>query len=126
MEIEILYPEAKTKHYNIVWEGGIIKRIDNLSENQFICFWNSPGLYKSTFNDKSFHLVLLLNENNDIIKIRSLYPCIISEEIIPWEMTDEEAREINKQAKVILAEKNEHIGFIDSMIDCVKGEQNNE
>ncbi len=116
--VEIKYPERETQNFKIIWENDWIYKIENLPEGKFFVFDNEDiRWFEKTCSNEEIELVILIDyKNKKILKIRSLSPCIYSEEFRELILTPEDIERIDKEWQEIVKEMPKHMAEIDEEI----------
>jgi len=120
--IEVKYPNKQMQNYKIIWENDWLAKIENLPEGKFLVFDKEDILFfeRACFNEE-WELVFLIDyKTKQILKIRSLSPCIYTEEFQIIEITDEMKKEIDKRIQDKYNEMPAHLTEVTKMIDLLK------
>lgn len=120
--IEVKYPDKQMQNYKIIWENDWLAKIENLPEGKFLVFDKEDTLFfdRACFNEE-WELVFLIDyKTKQILKIRSLSPCIYTEEFQTIEITDEMKKEIDKRIQDKYNEMPAHLAEVTKMTDLLK------
>ena len=110
------------QNYKIIWENDWLAKIENLPEGKFLVFDKEDILFfeRACFKEE-WELVFLIDyKTKQILKIRSLSPCIYTEEFQIIEITDEMKKEIDKRIQDKYNEMPAHLTEVTKMIDLLK------
>ena len=102
MMVEVKFPERPVRHYSIHWINDWVGRVDGLTEGEFIVFdTDDKNLFDIVASKNYFELVMLVNsKNHELLKLRSLSPCIYH---TSYEVINTSLEEIRREAHEVLA-----------------------
>lgn len=108
--IDVKYPDRPVETYRIVWEGDWILKIEGLPDSEFVCFdEHDKSFYDDAIKSDHFEIVILLNSKKQILKMRSLSPCVYTEEFREIKISARLIAKIDRKAQSVVMESKEYL-----------------
>jgi hypothetical protein len=108
--IDVRYPKRRARAYNIHWVNNWVDRVDGLAECEFIVLdVTDERLYNIVASKDAFELVILVNSDHEVLKVRSLSPCVYT---VSHEVVEVSPEEIKREAQEVLAQAKIDLGVI--------------
>ena len=117
--IEVKYSDRETQNFKITWEDNWIGNVDNLPHGKFVVYdIQDICFYEMATHNEDFELIFLIDaKRKQILRIRSLSPCIYTEEFTEINITDRAMiAAIDKRIQTLYDDMPDHFAKVSKMI----------